>query len=140
MSWTPTGEPWADYYLQLFPGHTNPRTAFDSWKYASTAVNVTVQLWETRERGRQRHVAEFGADPDAWPTAHPPIVLWLPEAYFPACLGCAWISRSSVTDLAGTAARGHAAAPGTDISRVNQPVPVLPRNGPHDGGAYVHWV
>jgi hypothetical protein len=41
MPYIPTDEPWAEYYRQLLPGHTHPRNAFDGWKYASTAVNIT---------------------------------------------------------------------------------------------------
>ena len=62
-SFRPTTEIWADYYRQLYPGHTHPRSSFDSWKYATTVVGFARDLWESRERARLRWESEKGVDP-----------------------------------------------------------------------------
>jgi hypothetical protein len=74
----PTTEDWADYYRQLCPGHTNPRSSFQVWRYATTAVDITRGFWVARERARATWEAEHGDDASAWPISHPPVVQWLP--------------------------------------------------------------
>jgi hypothetical protein len=41
----PTTEPWAHYYRFLYPGHEHPRTAFSSWKYATTRDQHCESAW-----------------------------------------------------------------------------------------------
>jgi hypothetical protein len=141
MPWTPSDEPWADYYRQIFPGHSNPRTAYDSWKYASTAVNITRQLWETRERGRNLFIEHHGPNADHWPVPHPPVVLWIPVVLHPACLRCTWITSVGSAEEAGQVARAHAFEHVPRSSRVAQyRVPVLPRNGAVDDPPPAQWL
>jgi len=109
----PTDEAWADYYRQMFPGHEHPGSAFAAWKYATTAVDVAVTCWEAREKGRVDWVAEHGSDSAAWPVLHPPFVLYLPQLYWAACLGCTWVLRGGRDPSTAQAlAAGHTAESG----------------------------
>jgi hypothetical protein len=134
MPFIPTDEPWAEFYRNMFPGHVRPRSPFAAWKYASTAVNVASNLWQARERARRRYEATHGKNPDSWPIAHPPLILWMPDAYDPACLRCAWTARSPGGAAgAGLAARQHSLQHGGDPLRLaNSTVQVEGRGLPGD--------
>jgi hypothetical protein len=134
MVFTPTNEPWAEFYRQLFPGHTTPRTGFEAWKFGSTAVNVTRQLWEARSRAEQRYEQRWGEDPDRWPIPHPPVLLWLPECFHAACLRCEWIhGGGSRRRPEALLAHAHAVEHGAPPALVSlRPIPVAARNGPTD--------
>ena len=120
------GEPWADYYRLLYPGAARPRSNFDAWKYATTAVDIARALWGSRERALLHWEADLGPDPGAWPLAHPPVVLWSPYIAHGACLACTWISAGAGSDLrrAGRRARKHSISAGDDPTVVRS----LPRS------------
>jgi hypothetical protein len=140
MSWTPSDEPWAEYCRQLFPGHTKPGSAFESWKYASTAVNITSQLWEIRERVRRTYERVDGP-PETWTLTHPVVLLWLPQCFSAACLRCEWVTRGSADPAVEAArARSHAVEAGDDPDAVaRRRIHVAPRNGPADRPPPVRW-
>lgn len=109
----PTDEAWADYYRQMFPHHEHPDSAFAVWKYATTAVDVARTCWEAREKGRADWTTEYGNNVSAWPIAHPPFVLHIPQIYWAGCLGCTWVARSGPNAAAAKAlAADHASRGG----------------------------
>jgi hypothetical protein len=136
-------EPWADYYRVLYPGAARPRSNFDAWKYATTAVDIARALWGSRERALLYWEAGLGPDPCAWPLAHPPVVLWSPYIARGACLACTWIDLEATSDLrrAGRRARKHSISAGDDPTVVRSlRVPISERGGPIDKPLSEKWV
>jgi hypothetical protein len=140
MSWQPTDEPWAEFYRNVNPGYASARTSWDRFKYATTVVNVTVQLWQARERALNHWHGRYGENPDGWPMSHPPVLLWLPESFTAACLRCSWGVTSGDGAHAATQARDHTIANGADPSRASRrPIRVWERGGPVDGPPPMRW-
>jgi hypothetical protein len=139
MPFIPTDQPWAEYYRQLFPGHTESRHAFDGWKYASTAVNIATQLWDTRSRALATYERRQGLDRSRWPFPHPPVLLWLPDVLHAGCLGCEWIDDSG-SDGAAARARQHAIDLGgwAELVRATR-VWVWERGGERDSWPPFRW-
>jgi hypothetical protein len=135
---------WCDYHKQMFPSfYSDDTSPFLRWKAGSTGANIAQGLWEARERQRQLWQARFGDDPEAWPIAHPPVVLWMPYAADAACLACTWITPGAFGDprLAGNEARAHALAHGADASLIQRlRVPVSSRRGPTYPPCPMSWV
>jgi hypothetical protein len=61
-------------------------------------MKTAVRLWERRAEALAAYVEEHGADPTAWPVAHPPMVLKVTEVAHAACLGCTWLGDSCDPD------------------------------------------
>lgn len=111
---------------------TSRTTPFDRWKIRTTGVNVCRQLAGARNLGRAAWEREHGADPDDWPLAHPPAVLWIPYIAHAACLRCWWLGDSSAdAGQAASSARRHAAAflesGGAGLDLLLKPLPVWHR-------------
>ena len=139
----PTTEDWADYYRQLYPGHANPQSGFQVWKYATTAVDITRGFWVARERARATWEAEHRDDASAWPISHPPVVLWLPAIAKAACLACTWIDPNGDADpsVVGEIARRHSIGHGADLESVRRlRVPISARQGVSDEPLERTWV
>ncbi len=141
--WTPTTEPWAPYFRQLWSDYLTPPSAFISWKYRTTGKNIAVQMWEVRQRLRAEWKLRYGSNPGSWPLAHPPAVLWMPYAAHAACLSCSWLDdrSGSILETAGRRAKKHSIAEGCDPDFVTQiQVPVGERGGPIDEPLGISWV
>ena len=130
-SFVPTDEPWAEWYRQLWPGHTAPRSPWVRYCYASSAVSITRSLWEERRAELATWTGRHGSDPARWPVAHPPAVLFMAGRCWAACLGCTFVA-GGVGDDEGQAdaiatAVAHAEAHGADRETLEaQGVPVHP--------------
>jgi hypothetical protein len=116
--------PWADYYLQMWPGYKEATSGYQRWKYGSSALNMTRDAWESRERARVEWIARHGDDVSRWPMEHPPVIIWQPLVYMAACLGCTWIeaTREGRSDLEVVArwAREHSISHGGEVDVVNE--------------------
>lgn len=119
-TWWPPGDEsgWEEYHRQRYD-LAGARDGFSRWKIQSSGVNVARQLASARNRGLAAWVRRHGPDPDVWPLAHPPAVLWLPSVAQSACLRCWWLGEvSSSADAAAVAARRHALQRGAEDSSV----------------------
>ncbi len=133
-AFSPSGQPWANYYWILYPGHVRPSNGFSAWKYATTAVNITEALWQARERARVEWEASLAEHPFRWDIDHPPVVLWLPYVAYGACLSCTWlVDANSSLESAVELSKAHTIENGTDREFVSSlRVPISERNGPTD--------
>ena len=103
----PTTEAWADYYRQLFPGHTDPQNSFETWMYATSAKTTAEGFWDARQRELSAWESEHGNDHQGWSRSHPPVVLQHEGIAKAACLGCTWIAGGEDEDELRAAARRH---------------------------------
>jgi hypothetical protein len=103
----PTTEAWADYYRQLFPGHANPRSSFEVWKYATTAKTTAEWYWDARQRALSAWESEHGNDRRGWIRSHPTAVLRREGIAKAACLGCTWVAGGEDEGELRTSARCH---------------------------------
>jgi hypothetical protein len=87
------GEPWADYFDQLFP--VRATNSWGAFKIITAGRGHAQVLWEQRARTLEIHALVHGDDPSAWPAPHPTLVLYRPEVFYGACLGCIWLSDGS---------------------------------------------
>jgi hypothetical protein len=87
------GEPWADYFDQLFP--VRATNSWGAFKIITAGRGHAQALWEQRARTLEIHALVHGDDPSAWPAPHPTLVLYRPEVFYGACLGCIWLSDGS---------------------------------------------
>lgn len=82
--------PWGAYWNAMFP--PAEVTQWINWKRMSTGLNIARRLWDQREYLRRTYESVHGADPAAWPSQHPAVildeVLWMARA---ACLRCRWM-------------------------------------------------
>jgi hypothetical protein len=126
-----------EYHEQMFT-ITDETPGFVRWKILSAGLSVARSLAAARNHGRASWIAEYGADPSAWPLLHPPTVLWIPDSATAACFGCLWIDhRVSRPVDAGRAARQHASEFVTQSTEAGQqllagPIRVWCREGPID--------
>lgn len=108
--WSP-GDPSGSvqYHEQMFDLST-AESGFVRWKIQSTGVNISQQLAGARNRGRAEWLDKHGRDEAAWPLAHPPAVLWMPDTAWAACLRCYWLDNSvrKVSEAAASARRHSA--------------------------------
>lgn len=138
--WWPGDETgWERYHEQMFDLAAAPN-GFVRWKIQSTGVNIARQLAGARNRGAAAWRTEHGDDPDRWPLAHPPAVVWMPYAASAACLRCLWIDHTvSRPDQAAAAARRHSLKylpEGSEAVRLLlDPLRVWARHAPGDGPA-----
>lgn len=97
---------WGPYWDVLFPPAMV--TGWINWKRGSAGVNVAWRLWVQREKLRGDYEAEFGADPDGWPTRHPVVFLYAaPTEKHQACLGCHWFLPDAGPVVAAAARHGE---------------------------------
>jgi hypothetical protein len=139
----PSTEPWADYFRWLYPNYASPINQFVSWKYSTTGVDVSRALWMARERVRSEWISSHGQDSMNWLVSHPPLVLWLPNVAYSACLRCSWIGSGTDSSpiSAGTHARQHSVDHGCEPQMIQQlRVPISERNGPIDQPLRWKWV
>ena len=117
-SFVPTDEPWAEWYRQRFPGWSSPATPWARYGYASTYRNTAIGLWHDRQVAIDAWVADHGADPSAWPLAHPPLILQAGGLDHAACAGCTWVDPTPWSeqdeDVCAEVAIAHAVAHGAD--------------------------
>jgi hypothetical protein len=114
----PTTEAWADYYRQLFPGHANPRSSFEVWKYATIAKTTAEGYWDARQRALSAWESEHGNDRQGWSRSHPTVVLRHEGIAKAACLGCTWLAGGEDDDGLQVVARRHS----SDHGDVGDPV------------------
>jgi hypothetical protein len=92
-------------------------------------LNGSQQLWAAR----QRAISDTGVAiwrEESWPNAHVPVVLWIPDAAFPSCLGCLWVRRGQgkrALSEAAAAAVAHCEGYGKPTVPVNR-VPIYGRD------------
>ncbi len=139
----PDSEPWAPYFRTLFPDYLRPRSGFIAWKYSTTGRRMAKRLWAAREVLRGQWIHQHGSDPEGWPIAHPPAVLWKPYVADSACLRCTWLGEvsDSTPQAAGLRAREHSIAEGSNRQAVDRMrVPIGERNGLCDPPLGIKWV
>ena len=142
-AWIPTTEPWAPYFRQLWPSYLTPRSGFIAWKHCTTGVHIAETLWDLRQGLRGEWILSHGSNPETWPIAHPPAVLWMPYIAHAACLRCSWLGEGgdSSLEVASRNAKEHAILGGCDTrvaARIR--VPVGERGGPSDEPLGIRWV
>ena len=142
-TWIPTTESWAPYFRQLWPSYLTPRSGFIAWKHCTTGVHIAETLWGVRQSLRREWILSHGSNPENWPIAHPPAVLWMPCVAHSACLRCSWLDIGGDSSLEGVSqhAKEHAVMEGCDTrvaARIR--VPVGERGGPNDEPLGISWV
>lgn len=60
-------------------------SGYGRWKAATTGKRINDALWSQRQDRLAEYLAEH-----AEVRGHPPVVLYFPSVYRPACLGCTW--------------------------------------------------
>jgi hypothetical protein len=85
--------------------------SYVQWMGQTFTHNLSMTLWGVRERARNVWITALGSAFDAWPVAHPPVVLFVPSMGTAACLGCTWVDRKSFSEakllIATARARRH---------------------------------
>ena len=116
-----------EYWEQMFPPDPT-LNGFIRWKRSSTGVHMAERRAAIRNRGRADWVEQHGADPDAWPLAHPPLLIWVPSVYIGVCARCYWLNyMGSTGDASAEDAIKHSAEHGADreaLERWGRPLKV----------------
>ena len=129
--------------VTLLPDYLRPRSGFIAWKYSTTGKRMAEACGSAREVLRGQWIHQHGSDPEGWPIAHPPAVLWKPCVADSACLRCTWLGEGSdsTPQAAGLRAREHSIAEGSNRRAVGRMrVPIGERNGPSDPPLGIKWV
>jgi hypothetical protein len=86
------GQPFGDYYRQMFPPGGEPVSEFVAFKRVTAGRNIVMRHWAARTIAADAYATAYGK-PNKWHVTHPPLVLVHPtDAHSAACLGCTWLS------------------------------------------------